>query len=92
MGRPRRQARIQRANREKPTMTTADYQYALDPVRAAPRVALARRLRECGVLVFRLIDRQRQRRALLELDAHLLDDIGVSRRQALEEGRKPFWR
>ena len=74
-------------------MTTADYQYALlDPVRAAPRVALARRLRECVVLVFRLIDRQRQRRALLELDGHLLDDIGVSRRQALEEGRKPFWR
>jgi uncharacterized protein YjiS (DUF1127 family) len=74
-------------------MTTADYQYALlDPVRDAPRVALASRLRECVAFVFRLIDRQRQRRALLELDRHLLDDIGVSRRQALEEGRKPFWR
>ena len=74
-------------------MTTADYQYALlDPVRDAPRVELVSRLRECVAFVFRLIDRQQQRRALLALDGHLLDDIGVSPRQALEEGSKPFWR
>ena len=74
-------------------MTTADYQYALlDPVRDTPRVELVSRLQECVVFVFQLIDRQRQRRALLELDGHLLADIGVSRRQALAEGRKPFWR
>jgi uncharacterized protein YjiS (DUF1127 family) len=78
---------------EKPTMTTADYQYALlDPVRGAPRVALVSRLRECVAFVSWLIDRQRQRRALLDLDGHLLNDIGVSPRQAREEGRKPFWR
>jgi uncharacterized protein YjiS (DUF1127 family) len=32
-----------------------------------------------------------QRRALLQLDDRLLDDIGVSREQAMQEGRKRFW-
>lgn len=36
--------------------------------------------------------RWRQRRALAELDAHLLRDIGRSRAEALRESRKPFWR
>jgi len=35
--------------------------------------------------------RWRQRQALLDLDDHLLADIGVSREQALREARKPFW-
>jgi uncharacterized protein YjiS (DUF1127 family) len=37
-------------------------------------------------------DRQRQRRALGELDDHQLKDIGMSTRQALDEARKPFWK
>jgi uncharacterized protein YjiS (DUF1127 family) len=37
-------------------------------------------------------ERDRQRRALLRLDDHLLRDIGVSRGAAEEEGRKAFWR
>jgi len=37
-------------------------------------------------------DRRRQRRELLELDEHLLKDIGVTRVDAEWEGRKPFWR
>jgi uncharacterized protein YjiS (DUF1127 family) len=37
-------------------------------------------------------DRQRQRRALLDLDAHALRDIGITREEALNEGLKPFWR
>jgi uncharacterized protein YjiS (DUF1127 family) len=37
-------------------------------------------------------DRQRQRRALLDLDAHTLRDIGITREEALNEGLKPFWR
>ena len=37
------------------------------------------------------LDRQRQRRALMALDNHLLRDIGVSRGEALAEGSKPFW-
>jgi uncharacterized protein YjiS (DUF1127 family) len=38
-----------------------------------------------------LHERQRQRQALLELDDRLLDDIGVTREQALANGRKRFW-
>jgi len=37
-------------------------------------------------------DRQRQRRALLDLDAHALRDIGITREEALNEGLKPFWK
>lgn len=33
----------------------------------------------------------RQRRALLTLDNAMLKDIGISRADALQEGRKPFW-
>ncbi|WAH58622.1 DUF1127 domain-containing protein [Pseudomonas silvicola] len=32
------------------------------------------------------------RRALLDLDADQLRDIGLSPREAREEGAKPFWR
>ena len=37
-------------------------------------------------------NRQRQRRALLDLDDHQLSDIGKSRQEVLEEARKPFWK
>ena len=36
--------------------------------------------------------RHRQRLDLGELDDRLLDDIGVTRKQAEEERCKPFWR
>jgi uncharacterized protein YjiS (DUF1127 family) len=38
--------------------------------------------------------RQRQRQALRELadDQHRLNDLGLTRQQALEEADKPFWR
>jgi uncharacterized protein YjiS (DUF1127 family) len=38
--------------------------------------------------------RQRQRKALRDLadDPHLLNDLGMTREQALEEADKPFWR
>jgi uncharacterized protein YjiS (DUF1127 family) len=35
--------------------------------------------------------RRQQRQKLLELDDHLLADIGVSREQALREAGKRFW-
>ena len=38
------------------------------------------------------IERYRQRRTLLELNDHMLKDIGVSRVDAEREGYKPFWR
>ena len=39
-------------------------------------------------------ERRRQRRTLGELadEQHLLDDIGLTRAQALDEAAKPFWR
>ena len=36
--------------------------------------------------------RSRQRRALAELNDHLLQDIGMSRDDAAREAAKPFWR
>lgn len=36
-------------------------------------------------------DLARQRRALLELDDHMLKDIGLSRYDARLEARRPFW-
>jgi uncharacterized protein YjiS (DUF1127 family) len=36
--------------------------------------------------------RRRQRRALAELDEHLLNDVGLSRDQARRETAKPFWK
>jgi uncharacterized protein YjiS (DUF1127 family) len=38
--------------------------------------------------------RQRQRAALRELadDPHRLNDLGLTRQQALDEAEKPFWR
>jgi len=38
------------------------------------------------------LQRRRQRRALLELDDRLLNDIGVTRDQARSESRRPPWR
>lgn len=36
--------------------------------------------------------RARQRRQLLALNDHQLQDIGISRADAVGEGSKPFWR
>jgi uncharacterized protein YjiS (DUF1127 family) len=41
--------------------------------------------------LLRWYDRARQRRQLKNMDARLLDDIGVTRSQAVEEARKPGW-
>lgn len=45
-------------------------------------------------LLHRLVlwrQRVRQRRALGELNDHLLKDIGLSRADVWQEARKPFW-
>ncbi|MFM9270383.1 DUF1127 domain-containing protein [Halomonas elongata] len=36
--------------------------------------------------------RHHTRRRLRDLDARLLDDVGISAAQAEREARKPFWR
>ncbi len=38
------------------------------------------------------LERSRQRRALMALPDTLLRDIGLSRRDAIIEASKPFWR
>ena len=43
-------------------------------------------------VVYYLHERQRGRRELLELDEHLLDDVGLTREQAEEIANRPFWR
>lgn len=42
-------------------------------------------------LVLRWLDRSTQRGRLQELDDRLLQDIGVSREDALAEAKRPFW-
>ena len=39
----------------------------------------------------RALERWRQRRALEDLDDHLLKDIGISRAEALTEAGRSFW-
>lgn len=39
-----------------------------------------------------MLHRWKTRRALLELTPDQLQDIGLTRAEALEEGLKPFWR
>jgi uncharacterized protein YjiS (DUF1127 family) len=41
--------------------------------------------------LLQFVERQQQRRALRELDRHMLRDIGITPEQAAAEGRKPFW-
>ena len=43
----------------------------------------------CTLMFF--YHRQKTRRALALLDDDLLKDVGISRKQALEEIHKPFW-
>lgn len=42
--------------------------------------------------VHQLMIRQRTRRQLLQLDKTALDDIGITRSQAIKEGSKSFWK
>jgi uncharacterized protein YjiS (DUF1127 family) len=37
-------------------------------------------------------ERYWQRRQLMEMDEHQLKDIGITREQAEQEGRKPIWK
>jgi uncharacterized protein YjiS (DUF1127 family) len=48
-------------------------------------------LRRLGAILLSWMARARQRRALGELDARLLEDIGVTREAAERESAKPFW-
>ncbi len=49
------------------------------------------KIHSVGATVSLWRSRQRERRALMKLDDRFLRDIGITRRQALEEANKPFW-
>ncbi len=38
-----------------------------------------------------MADRAKQRRELLSLSDHQLNDIGLTRKQVIAEAKKPFW-
>ena len=42
-------------------------------------------------VVYRMTEISRQRHQLRNLDARLLDDIGIDRAQALKEANRPVW-
>jgi uncharacterized protein YjiS (DUF1127 family) len=54
--------------------------------------AVGRLFERIGGVMVLWLHRGRSRCALLALDDHALRDIGVSRADAVREGRKPFWR
>lgn len=60
--------------------------------RSANEDALASVVRGFIVRILFWQERARQRCELLGLEDWQLEDIGVTRAQALEEARKPFWR
>ena len=55
-------------------------------------VGLARAIRAFFSWCARCYDRAEQRRALRELDAEQLRDVGLTRGEALREADKPFWK
>ncbi|WP_247894517.1 DUF1127 domain-containing protein [Azospirillum sp. B510] len=63
-------------------------------VPAANRVARVTRRPVWHLLdvLFSVLERRKQRNALMGLDDHLLKDIGLSRSQVDHEVSKPFWR
>ena len=61
-------------------------------VEALTRSAMIRRQRRSFLALLLDIDTTyRQRRALAEMDAVRLDDIGLTKSEAVLEAQKPFW-
>ena len=61
---------------------------------AGPRFGAVSRRSSAAALAGRvhgMLVRQQTRKALAQLDAEQLADIGISRTQALIEAAKPFW-
>jgi uncharacterized protein YjiS (DUF1127 family) len=44
------------------------------------------------VLIYRWIERARERQALAALNDHELRDIGITRAEAAREAERPFWK
>jgi len=80
------------------TLTTTDFPHTFETAKLPSWCHHA--LRFLGTLIDREqrwqlrfeLEKARQRKLLKELDDRLLVDIGVTRKQAEREARKPFWR
>jgi uncharacterized protein YjiS (DUF1127 family) len=63
---------------------------------SAPRSSLSSKLsallREAAATPRQWAQRRHERRALLQLDDHILRDIGIDRFQVEEMAARPFWR
>lgn len=70
------------------TLTT----YTLAQLSSSPRLPVAAKVavRLAGVFM-QWDERRRTRRALAELDNHLLEDIGITYAQAHKETKRYFW-
>jgi uncharacterized protein YjiS (DUF1127 family) len=62
------------------------------PARETSRKAGVNSLNRWIAIAKQMYRRRRQRQALLQLEDHQLSDIGLSRKQAGQEARKPFWK
>lgn len=59
---------------------------------ARPMPPMAHMALTVVVMMVKWEERRRTRKALLQLDDHRLDDIGLTRDEAQAEARRPFWR
>ena len=66
--------------------------YYIEPKRHRLTRVLAGELSAISRKVSLMAARYRQRRQLLQLGVDQLEDIGLSREQALNEASKPFWK
>ena len=73
-------------------ITEVGKENAMIRVEALTRSAMIRRQRRSFLALLLDIDATyRQRRALAEMDAVRLDDIGLTKSEAVLEAQKPFW-
>jgi uncharacterized protein YjiS (DUF1127 family) len=77
-------------NSSNAAMATQDPEIA--HIRLFRQTSLLDHLGEAAAKVFMLMERRRQRLALLELDSRLIQDVGLSRAEILQECSKPVWR
>ena len=64
---------------------------ALAYLQSRPLTPFASVLLQIVVVCVSWSERRRTRIALADLDDHKLDDEGLTRGEALEEARRPFW-
>ncbi|MAC82389.1 MAG: hypothetical protein CML66_30540 [Rhodobacteraceae bacterium] len=73
-------------------MTRSQTARTLSPLAAAPRLPLTALFAvKVATLITQWDHRYRSRNDLARLEDHLLDDIGMTRKDAMKEAKRPFW-